>query len=78
MQRSFTQRVQRSFYKERKRMRERFFLLKRTLKNARTLHSFEKNVFPTLAPPKAHTLSSDKHRNQRVIYTAKDNRCIMY
>ena len=36
------------FYKERKRMRERFVLLKRMQKNARTLRSFEKNVWPAL------------------------------
>ena len=40
------QRTQRSFYKERKRRRERFVLLKRTQKNARTLSSFEKNGCP--------------------------------
>ena len=37
-----------SFYKERKRTRERFVLLKRTQENARTLRSFEKNGCPTL------------------------------
>ena len=30
-------------------MQEHFFLLKRMQKNARTLRSFEKNGFPTLA-----------------------------
>ena len=40
--------MQLSFYKERKRTRERCIILKRTQKNARTLRSFEKNACPTL------------------------------
>ena len=42
------QRMQSSFYKECKRTWERFVLLKRMEKNARTLRSFEKNGCPTL------------------------------
>ena len=41
--------MQCSFYKKRKRTRERFVLLKRMQKNARTLRSFEKNGCPILA-----------------------------
>ena len=41
--------MQLSFYKEHKRTREHFVLLKRTQKNVRTLRSFEKNGCPTLA-----------------------------
>ena len=36
--------MQRSFYKERKKTRERFVLLKIMQKNARMLRSFEKNA----------------------------------
>ena len=50
-------RMQHSFYKECKRMRERYVLLKRTQKNARMLHSFEKNRCPTLAQWKLILLS---------------------
>ena len=65
------QRTQRSFYKENKRRRERFVLLKRTQKNARTLSSFEKNGCPTLQetldrrgrhkPCQAHGWSIGRH-----------------
>ena len=48
------------FYKERKRMRELFVLLKRKQKKARTLRSFEKNGCPTLHKIRGETVKLRK------------------
>ena len=59
------QRMPRSLIKNVKERKECHIILLRTQKNARTLHSFEKNACPTLHLYTYYTVPQDQYSNHR-------------